>query len=110
MNDISLIDAMILWNPRHENEPIENNDGRVCVVKWPDRPNNQDKLGLIYSNGACFSCWREASDFQRLTKLFIEAWHMVCRDGVHPKAIHEALMVIPEYRAALSGDEFFASN
>lgn len=45
---------------------------------------------------------------ERLLKLYIEAWHIIARDGVSPEDVHAALMVIPEYRESLSGETFFS--
>jgi hypothetical protein len=44
---------------------------------------------------------------ERLLKLYVEAWHIIARDGVSPDDVHAALMVIPEYRDSLSGETFF---
>ena len=60
------------------------------------------------STGACRSEWRKYTAKERLLMLYIEAWHIVARDGVKPEDMHAALMVIPEYRDSLSGETFFS--
>jgi len=44
---------------------------------------------------------------QQLLRLYIEVWHIVCRDLVPAELAHDALLVIPEYRETLSGEQFF---
>ena len=36
--------------------------------------------------------------------MMVEAWHLACRDEVPLGNIHEALKIIPEYRALLAAD------
>lgn len=100
--DIALKDAMIAWNPR------SYGDGRIMIIPHPDNDNWTDRLKLSDTTGACWSHWASLTKEDRLTKLYIEAWHIACRDRVLLKDIHEALMAIPEYRATLSGEEFFS--
>ncbi len=99
--DIPLKHAMIAWNPAN------HGDGRVHVIPHPDDRNWTNFLKLTDTTGACWTVWGKWSKHQRLEKLFIEVWHMVCRDGNDPEVIHKALMVIPEYRETLSGETFF---
>lgn len=39
-----------------------------------------------------------------ISLLYIEAWHAIIRDGINPRDMHRALMVIPEYRNTLAAD------
>lgn len=100
--DVPLKRAMLLWNPKSD-EPTE--DGRMEVVEHPEKDSRTRTL--TRSIGACCAEWAQLNTMERLVKLYIETWHIACRDGVEPKTIHEALMVIPEYRDTLSGDAFF---
>jgi len=52
--------------------------------------------------GAPFTYWEGMAPARRLLQLYIEAWHIVIRDGVDPAAVHAALNVIPEYRDTLT--------
>lgn len=99
--DISLKNAMVAWNC------ARSGDARVAVIPHPDKYDWTRHLKLSSTTGACWTVWGKWTTRQRLHKLYIEAWHMVCRDGVPPKAVHEAFMVIPEYRESLSGETFF---
>jgi hypothetical protein len=105
--DVPLEIAMIGWTPTHHSRV--GVPGRVAII-----PQNNDRkdyfkwLGVTDSSGAVWSEWGEMDTKQRLMKLYIEAWHMVCRDGISPKTMHQALMVIPEYRDTLSGETFFS--
>ena len=68
------------------------------------------QLKLSNSTGAVFSEWSNYTKKERLLKLYIEAWHIICRDGLNPKDVHEAFMVIPEYRQTMSGEMFFGER
>jgi hypothetical protein len=112
--DVPLKSAMIAWNSLHDG--YFGIPGRVMVIPWPDR-GCCDFFKLANTVGAC-SGWRGMGSFtgkrlnesQMLLQLYIEAWHIVCRDGVNPEAMHSALMAIPEYRETLSGERFFSLN
>lgn len=104
--DIPLKSAMIAWNPKlHADPNYPGVAGRVLVVPWPDHE-GKSKL-LLCTTGACGADWQETSPINRLRMLFVEAWQIVCRDGIDPHDMHSALMVIPEYRDQLSGEKFF---
>lgn len=93
--EIPIEKAMILWNPKNEG-------GGIKVIRNPER--SREFRHLHCSAGACYAYWAGMTTEQRKTKLLIEAWHIAVRDGLDPKEIHEALMVVPEYREMLSGD------
>lgn len=106
--DIPLKIAMVAWNPvRYETmwKP-----GKVVIIPWPDEQGWCNRLQVSYTTGACWTAWGQWSKKERMLKLMVEAWHMVCRDDVPPQNIHEAFMVIPEYRESLSLENFFESN
>lgn len=92
---------MLAWNPR------PYGDGMMAVINHPDERHWTRHLQLSDTTGACWSSWSGATNHRRLLQIFIESWHIVCRDGLDPKMVHEALLVIPEYRATMSGEEFF---
>lgn len=101
--DVPLAHAMLAWNP------LPYGDGRMVVIPHPDKDHWTDRLKLSDTTGACWLYWGEGTKQKQLTQLFIEAWHIACRDRVRLETIHAALMVIPEYRATLSGEPFFWS-
>jgi hypothetical protein len=100
-HDVALEHAMIAWNP------LPYGDGRIAIIPHPDNDGWTDHLKLSDTTGACWNYWGEMSNEDRLGRLFMEGWIIVCRDGLDPKAIHEAFMVIPEYRASLNGETMF---
>lgn len=100
--DVPLKHAMLLWN-RKDDRPY--GDGRMEVIEHPEKDTRT--WTLTCSTGACCAEWTQLNTEERLAKLYVEAWHIACRDGVALKTIHEALMVIPEYRETLSGEPFF---
>ena len=92
---IPLKTAMITWRPAYQGEPDCEvvNHPLTHYYKW-----------LPFSHGACYSDWRKMTATNRKLMLMIEAWHITCRDGVPLETIHNAMMVIPEYRDMLSED------
>lgn len=101
--DIPLKNAMLAWNPpAWKREGVV--PGLVMVIPYDHPAAPEDHLKLIMTAGAAYSYWHTCTKTQRLLSLYIEAWHIVCRDGIDPRAMHQALMVIPEYRETLSED------
>ena len=99
---------MLAWNEM-SCDPRFWVPGRVMVIPWPDEMGNFGKYKVSNSVGACFTEWRNSTTEEAQLKLLAEAWHIVCRDGVDPENMHNALLVIPEYRDLLSGESFFAA-
>lgn len=102
--DIPLKKAMLAWNPN--NKYAFGEPGKVMVIPHPDK-GYCDHFKLVCTVGACMGGWDKITRTERLAHLFIEAWFIVCRDNVSPKAMHDALMVIPEYRDTWSGEQLF---
>ena len=98
---------MLAWNSRWDNF-AGYLPGKVQVIPNPDDQCLCNRHRLANTVGACMYDWAGLTTDQRLAKLFVEVWHIVCRDGVDPQDIHDALLVIPEYRDALSGETFFS--
>lgn len=101
--DIPLKSAMIAWNPA--GLPADQYPGLVIVVPWPDQSDRTKSFCCTI--GACLTDWQETSPINRMRMLFVEVWHIVCRDGIDLALMHRALMVIPEYRDMLSQEKFF---
>ena len=102
--DIPLRSAMIAWNRLDE---TQGKPGAVMIIPWPDEKGYCDLFELTMTCGACMSYWQSIPKHKVLMQLFIEAWYIVCRDGVSPKDMHEALIVIPEYRDTWNGETLF---
>lgn len=102
--DVPLQNAMIIWNGTRDCE--ENYPLGVAVVPHPER-RESEKWNLLNSCCASFCEWKTWTTSQQLLQLYVEAWHIVCRDGITPEMMHNALMVVPEYRETLSGEKFF---
>lgn len=106
--DIPLKSAMIAWNPKFDATSKHEDlypSGIIVVVPWPDTWNVSKKL--LCTTGACLTAWHEISSNERIKALFIETWHIICRDGINPQLMHLALMVIPEYRITCGDEKFF---
>ena len=54
--------------------------------------------------GASFTDWRHRSSEQLRALVLAEFHALVVRDGMHPQAVHQAFLVIDEYREAISLD------
>lgn len=84
--------TMLLWNPR---------TGDVLLKPWPET----DRLHRDYRTGlACYKEVRKASFEQRKTMVFIEAMHLIVRDGIDPHRLHAVLLGLDEYRDACADD------
>ena len=99
MSDIPLIDAMICANAGKDYDPL---GPRVKVFRHP----YYDMLSREYSwsVGACDDRWDRSDDLGRKLLLMIEAHHLFAFHNIPAPMVHEALMVIPEYRDMLSYD------
>ena len=104
--DIPLKHAMIAWN-RADSYPRYFQPGKIMVIPHPDKQGLCNHLRLQMTTGACWTAWSKWTKQQRLLQLYIEAWHIVSRDGVNQRDAHDALMVIPEFRDTLSEDFSF---
>ena len=92
MPDIPLNDAMLCWNRGKD----------MKVVLHPDSRGESDPYQS--SVGACYANWREKDARGQKLQLVIDAWHVVAFYDVSPQLVHEALLVIPEYRDMLADD------
>lgn len=101
--DIPLMEAMLCYNTIGTRDPDE---GWVKVIKHPARLNGHiwEDEPYLMTVGACFSYWRKRDDIGRKLQLMIEVWHAVAFYGVPPDELHNALLVIPEYRTMLADD------
>ena len=86
-------DSMICWNPGTD---------QVAIVPHPDRQGLSDKY-LMTGLGA-YKHVKEATFEDRKTIAFIEAVHLIIRDGCEPHAVHQAMMKLEEYRDGCADD------
>lgn len=99
MGDIPLIKAMVCANSGKEWDSL---GPRVKVFHYPDV--HMLSSGYSWSIGACDMRWSRVDDAGRKLLLMIEAHHLAVFHDVPARLIHEALMVIPEYRDMLAED------
>jgi hypothetical protein len=90
---LNATNAMLCWTPGTSD---------VLVVPWPDK----DGLGKLcqMSGLACYSDVRGMDYETRKAHVFIEALHLIIRDGCEPKAVHKALRGLEEYRDGCADD------
>lgn len=92
MADIPLNDAMLCWTLGEGVEVVLHPDEVGASGKWRS------------SVGACFMNWREKPEQGQRLQLMIDAWHVAAFYDVPAEQVHEALLVIPEYRDMLADD------
>lgn len=95
MTDIPIAEALSLWN-----SGTDGDEPAFAV-----RPlGHDDYYRYQCQNGACLRSWRDLDTLGQKLQLMIEAWHIAVFYLVPAKDIHEALLVIPEYRDMLADD------
>ena len=85
--------AMLCWNP-------ESNE--VALIPWPDTERRSEKY--LMSSLAAYADVRKMTFEQRKAKVFIEAAHLIVRDGCDPASVHFALLGLEEYRDGCAPD------
>ena len=90
--DVPLADAMIIWD---NDDPALH--PRIKVLFH----GNGDDQRYSSSFGACNSDWIHADTIGRLLRLFSRFPEWTMLEGLSPKEVHDALWVIPEYRASV---------
>lgn len=93
--DVPIARAMLLWNSGF------NSGTPACVVRPLGHDDYYRYGGQV---GACFNHWRELDTRGQKLHLMIDAWHVTAFYDVPVKLVHEALLVIPEYRSMLADD------
>jgi hypothetical protein len=83
--------TILCWNPDSD---------EVALFAWPDT--NQLSRHYKRTSLACFSGFSESSFEKRKAQIFIEAMHLIIRDGCSPAAVHNALLGLKEYRDGLA--------
>lgn len=95
-DDIALETAQIIWN--WDGDLDGRPPVKVMAIGDKDEPN------YFSSWGACHQEFNDADAEGKLLLLYRQFHWMVLVDGVEPEALHDALLVIPEYRASLYPD------
>lgn len=100
MSDIPLARALLLWMPGlNGDEPAFAVRALGSDEYWSKR--------FRMSGGACYRSWQElaAEDPHKLlAQAMIELWHIAAFYAVPIQMIHEAMLVVPEYRNMLADD------
>lgn len=95
--DVPIREAMLCWN-----HGLRGATPGCLVVRHPDRQGESDDYSS--SVGACFMDWREKDTSGQKLQLMIDAWHVAAFYRVPVEMVHQALLVIPEYRSMLADD------
>lgn len=85
--------VMLCWN---------TDSADVALVPWPDPKG----LSCRYqrTSMACYSEVQHMTFEQLKTQCFIEAMHLIVRDGCDPQAVHRALLGVTEYADGCAPD------
>lgn len=96
MEDVSIREAMLLWDGALNREP----------PRFAVRPlGHDDYYRYGFQVGACFAGWQREESVETLKlQLMVEAWHVAAFHGVPISMIHDELLCIPEYRDTLADD------
>jgi hypothetical protein len=89
---MKILEAMIAWDANYDGDVSE----RVQVGPWPDRSRWTRQYQM--ADGACDAFWHELDPAALERQLGIVFITMTVRDGVCPKAAHNELLKIDEYR------------
>jgi hypothetical protein len=98
MSDIPLAKALLLWNSAL-------NGGTPAFAVRPLGHPDYDRYQ--FSNGACFTAWRETAakpEPALLARALVELWHVAAFYGVPVEMIHKEMLAVPEYRDMLADD------
>ena len=101
-------DAHILWTPAdYKRRLLRRGDhppGSVKVLCFLSDGDRKEAARYKRDAGASFTDWRHSSS-EQLKALVLAVFHaLVVRDGMHPQAVHQAFLVIDEYREVISPD------
>lgn len=75
---------------------------KVKLIPWPDTTGHSDRFER--TSMGCFSATKKMTFEQLKTQCFIEAVHLIVRDGCNPQAVHRALIGCAEYRDGCAED------
>ena len=84
--------CMYAWNPK----------GEIVVGPHPDKTGWSNSF--LYSSGSCVLHTKKMTDIEKQHFILSDFVAIVIRDGVNPKAVHEAFLTIDEYRNAIPED------
>lgn len=92
MADIALSEAQVIWGTDDINEapPVKVVGGAV-----------KDDDTYSSSWGACNQDFNEADDDGKLRMLLTQSIYLTLGESIDPTFVHDAFMVIPEYRAEM---------
>lgn len=93
MREVPLREARILWEP----------GGDVAIVGDGEDARRYDRLSN--SGGACHLFWRKCNTEELYFRMLQTIWGLVNKDKIDHRKVHEAFLVVPEYRAILSPDQ-----
>jgi len=100
MADIPLENALIAWDMK---------TGEVLVGQHPEQPSS--KTRRLPMSWGCFKwhprCMGSKPAHWHLRHLFAFFVQLTTCAGIDPRVLHEALLVIPEYRKAVNGYMFY---
>jgi len=83
---------MLMWNPR---------TGDVLLEEHPMKYHRHRDYN---STLACWSYIHDLTAEQRKLIVFIEAMHLIVRDGIDPVKLHHVLLDLEEYRDGCAAD------
>lgn len=98
LKDIPLAHAMVAWTPKRDSSQ-HFRPGAIQIIEHPDERDSCQRLGLSCALAACCYPWGGMDTAWQLKELLAIGWLVIFDDGLDPQAVHQAFLVIPEYRA-----------
>ncbi len=94
-------DALIAWTPVYWQGPGR---GEIKVGPLPRSDRSDWTKPYAFTGGAAFMNVRELLGAESVARVFVDFNTAVLRDGIDPKAAHEAFLAIDEYAEYISPD------
>jgi hypothetical protein len=99
---VRLSETAILYNPAG----LKSREKGIKLVPYPTYSQEEIEKNKVYqySIGAVYSHVQNMTTAQKTRYLFIEAMHLIVRDGLDANEIHNTFCEIREYRYGLAPD------
>jgi len=85
--------SMLVWTPDTD---------KVAVIAWPDHSGESDDYLM-----SALGCWKDMREMDALNRTIVvlsEALSLIIRDNVPAHAVHNAMLSLEEYQAAIALD------
>jgi hypothetical protein len=78
--------------------------GQVEVGPWPDPYRYGWSNAYLMTGGACETVWHHCDEAERIARVMVLFNKLVVRDKLDPMTVHNAFLMIREYRESIAPD------